>query len=48
MATRQMVGRATATTTEIGATGKEISAPAKDLAQTVAHVSDGAQQAARG
>ena len=35
-----------ATTTEIGATGKEISATAKDLAQTVAHVSDGAQQAA--
>jgi len=35
-----------ATTTEIGATGREISATAKDLAQNVAHVSDGAQQAA--
>jgi methyl-accepting chemotaxis protein len=35
-----------ATTTEIGATGREISATAKDLAQNVAHVSDGAHQAA--
>ena len=35
-----------ATTTEISATAKEISATARDLAQTVAHVSEGAQQAA--
>ncbi len=35
-----------ATTTEIGATSKEISATSRDLAQSVAHVSDGAQQTA--